>query len=222
MTKIVRMVAEVDVEKCTGCSLCERVCPTSAFILRDRLPDEPGRSRKIVELEAEACYNAQRCLELCPDDAIRMVELDKPFEVKTDIAQVDQAAIDELCAKAGYAPDLAACVCTLTTMAEMAAAILLGADSPEKLSRATGARTSCSEICMHPFLALLAAAGHGDAPPNPPKGYQWYPKASTLFEHIGPDGKFPQWLLDEYPEYQLERELADLGRLKASMEAPQG
>jgi len=35
---------------------------TSAFVVRDRLPDEPARSRKIVELEAEACYNAQRYL----------------------------------------------------------------------------------------------------------------------------------------------------------------
>ena len=37
---------------------------TSAFVVRDRLPDEPARSRKIVELEAEACYNAQGYLEL--------------------------------------------------------------------------------------------------------------------------------------------------------------
>src|SRR3569623_2055541 len=74
LAKIVRMVAEVLVDKCTGRSLCARVCPTSAFVVRDRLADEPGRSRKIVELDAAGCYNAQRCLEICPEDAIRMLE----------------------------------------------------------------------------------------------------------------------------------------------------
>jgi ferredoxin len=209
------MVAEVDVEKCTGCSLCARVCPTSAFVVRDRLADEPGRSRKIVELDGAACYNAQRCLEICPEDAIRMLELDTPFEVATDRALVDQAELEALCAKAGYPADLAACLCTLTTVGEMAAAVLLGADTPEKVSLATGARTGCSEICMHPLLAVLAAAGHADAPPNPPNGYQWYAKAATLFDNLGPDGSVPDWLEAAYPGFSVRQELADMAKLYA-------
>jgi Fe-S-cluster-containing hydrogenase component 2 len=214
MSKIVRMVAKVDAQKCTGCNLCLRVCPTAAFVARNRLPSEPGRSRMIVELNEAACYNAQRCIELCPDDALEMVELEEPFEIGTDMSQVDPAAIKALCAKAGFSPNLKACVCTGTSMAEMAAAILLGADTPEKLSLATGARTGCSEICMHPFLAILAAAGHADAAKITDKAYQWYGTAGTLFEHVGPDGTFPPELLETYKEYRLDRELADLARLR--------
>lgn len=210
MSKIVRMVVEIDVEKCTGCDQCTRSCPTAAFTLRERLPSEPGKSRKIVELNAAACLNAQRCLEFCMDDALKMVELPEPFEVGTDVSKVDRAAIKALCAKAGFAPSVPACVCTGTTVGEMAAAVLLGADTPEKLSLATGARTGCSEICMHPFLAVLAAAGHGDAPKAVNKGYQWYSKTASLFEHVGADGRYPQELLDAYPEYRLQEELAGL------------
>jgi len=213
MSKIVRMVVEVDVEKCTGCNLCSRVCPTSAFTLRDRLPDEPGKSRKIVELETSACYNAQRCLELCPDDALTMVELREPFEIRTDTASVDQQALAELCKKSGFAPRMMVCPCTGTTMGELAAAILLGADTPDKLSRATGVRTGCSELCMHPVLSVLAAAGHAGAPKNPEKGYQWYSKTATLFEHVGPDGKFPAELQEAYPTYSLDREVEDMAKL---------
>ena len=187
MAKIVRMVVEVDVEKCTGCNQCTRACPTAAFTLRDRLPGEQGLdgehklSRKIVELNAAACLNAQRCLEFCPDDALRMIELAEPFTVGTDISLVDRAALEALCAKAGFAPEVAACSCTGTTVGEMAAAVLLGADTPEKLSLATGARVGCSEICMHPFLSVLAAAGYADAPKAVDKGYQWYARTATLF-----------------------------------------
>jgi NAD-dependent dihydropyrimidine dehydrogenase PreA subunit len=205
------MVVEIDVEKCTGCDQCTRSCPTAAFTLRDRLPSEPGKSRKIVELDKSACLNAQRCLEFCLDDALRMVELEEPFEVGIDASKVDEAAIDALCAKAGFAASVPACVCTGTTVGEMAAAVLLGADTPEKLSLATGARTGCSEICMHPFLAVLAAAGHADAPKAVNKGYQWYSKTATLFEQLGADGKYPQDLLNDFPEYRLQQELADLG-----------
>lgn len=222
MAKIVRMVAEVLVDKCTGCSLCARVCPTSAFVVRDRLPDEPGRSRKIVELDEAACYNAQRCLEICPEDAIVMHELAEPFEVSTDRSLVDAAAIEALCAKTGYHVEMAPCLCTLTTMGEMAAAVLLGADTPEKVSLATGVRTGCSEICMHPLLALLAAAGHADAAPNPANGYQWYAKAATMFDNLEPDGSVPDWLEQAYPGFSVRQELADMAKLTAAPEAEAG
>jgi Fe-S-cluster-containing hydrogenase component 2 len=215
MPKIVRMVVEVLEEQCTGCDLCSKVCPTAAFTLRDRRPDEPGKSKKIVELDADGCYNAQRCLELCPHDALRMVELDKAFSVGLDMSSIDQAAVDALCAKTGIPSMAPVCPCTGTTMGEMAAAILQGADTPEKVSLATGVRTGCSELCMHPLLTLLAVAGHADAPKYP-KGYQWYGAVPTLFQHVGADGRLPKELTDKYPEYHLNQEIADLGRLRAA------
>lgn len=215
MPKIVRMIAQVDVEKCTGCDLCNRVCPTAAFTLRPRRPDEPGKSKRVVELIDNACLNAQRCIELCPDDALTMIELDEPFEVGVDPSQADQEKIKELCAKAGYPPELQPCVCTKTSMAEMAAAILLGADTMEKVSLATGARTGCSELCMHPMLRLLEGAGYGDAP-KVNRGYQWYPSTTTLFEHANADGTFPAELTEAYPGYPINSELVDLIRTMES------
>ncbi|MBV7477607.1 4Fe-4S dicluster domain-containing protein [Pseudomonas sp. PDM31] len=214
MPKIVRMVVEVIEDLCTGCNLCSRVCPTAAFTLRDRLPSEAGTSRMIVELDHSACYNAQRCLEVCPHEALLMKELDEPFLVGADIHAADQAAIEALCAKTGIPSAAPVCPCTGTTMGELAAAILQGANTPEKLSLATGVRTGCSELCMHPVLVILAAAGHADAPKYP-KGYQWYAAAPSLFQHVGADGKLPQALKDKYPEYRLDEEIADLGRLRA-------
>ena len=213
MPKIVRMVVEVIDELCTGCNLCSRVCPTAAFTLRDRLSSEAGTSRMIVELDHAACYNAQRCLEVCPHEALLMKSLDEPFTVGTDLGTLDNAAVDALCAKTGIPAAAPVCPCTGTTMGELAAAILQGAHTPEKLSLATGVRTGCSELCMHPVLVILAAAGHADAPKYP-KGYQWYAAAPSLFQHVGADGKLPQALKDRYPEYRLDEEIADLARLR--------
>ncbi|MGE0385597.1 MAG: 4Fe-4S dicluster domain-containing protein [Gammaproteobacteria bacterium] len=216
MPKIVRMVAEIVAGNCTGCDLCTKVCPTVAMFLRDRRADEPGRGKKIVDLNPGDCYNAQNCLEVCPEDAIVMRELEQPFEVAFDIASVDPAAVKALCAKAGFPPDAKVCVCTLTSVAEMAAAVLAGADTPARLSRATGARTGCSEICAQPFLAVLAAAGHGDAPAEPPRGFQVYGMCGTLFQHARRDGTFPEEIVAAFPaKYPINRELPDIARLKS-------
>lgn len=214
MPRYVTMVAEIIDEKCTGCDLCIKVCPTLALRLRDRRADEPGRGKKIAEIEEGACYNVQNCLEICPHDAILMRELEKPFEVKTDVSQVDPQAIEALCAKAGFPPATMVCYCTGTTMAEMAAAILLGADSPEKVSLATGARTGCAELCIHALLSLLHAAGHGDVPRNPANGYQWYGMCGTLFSNLGPDGTLPAALAETFKNYPVNRELSDMHQLQ--------
>jgi len=216
MPKVVRMVADIVTAKCTGCNLCVNVCPTVALGLRARRPDEPGPSKKVAVLDAAACYNAQNCLEICPEDAIVMRDLDPPFSVGFDHTTVDRAAIERLCAMTGFSPNLAVCVCTRTTVAEIAGAILAGADTPEKVALATGARTGCTELCLQPILILLAAAGHGDKPRNPPRGFQWYGIGGTLYQHARPDGTFPEDLVADFPSYPLDRELLDLARLRRS------
>jgi ferredoxin len=208
------MVAQIIPEKCTGCRLCEQVCPTVAIGMRDRLPEEPGKGRKIAILEPEACYNAQACVEICPDDAIEMIELAEPFDVGFDQSTVDEEAVKALCRQAGYGRTMQICVCTDTKAGEIAAAIIGGAHSPEAVSLATGARTGCVELCMQPILHLLACAGHGDAPKNPKNGFQWYGKSATLWEQFGPDGSLPDAIRDAYPEYPLDKELGDMARLR--------
>lgn len=214
MPKRVRMVAQIVADKCTGCRLCEQVCPTVAIGMRNRLPDESGQGRLIAILEPEACYNAQACVEICPDDAIEMIQLAEPFDVGFDQATVDEAAIKALCRKAGYGRAMQICVCTDTSAGEIAAAIIGGANSPEAVSLATGARTGCVELCLQPILNLLACAGHGDVVKTPKNGFQWYGKSATLWEQFAPDGTLPDAIKQAYPEYPLDKELGDMAKLR--------
>lgn len=188
MPKRVRMLAEIDPEKCNGCRICEKVCPTIAISMRDRRPDESGPGRKVAVMNDAACYNAQACFEVCPASAITMHELEEPFDVGMDMnLDPDRwAAITDLCARAGYPPELEICMCTTTTAAEIAAAIVDGAGTPEEVSLKTGARTGCLELCLQPIIDFLCAAGHTDMPRNPENGFQWYGRSAALKDNMTP------------------------------------
>lgn len=215
MAKTVTLLAEIVDERCTGCDLCMKVCPTMAVTMRDRRPSETGPGKRIAEVAADACYNVQNCVEICPHDAIVMRELEHPFSVATDTSRVPAEQIAALAARAGLPPGLGVCVCTETTVAEIAAAILLGADTPEKVSLATGARTGCTEICAHGVLMLLAAGGHRrTAPGRPADQFQLYDACGTLWEQAGADGAGVPGLMRDFPQYPIARELEDLARLR--------
>ncbi len=189
MPKKVRMLAEILTDKCTGCRLCEQVCPTVAISMRLRTEDEIGPGKKIAVMQDDACYNAQACYEICPDDAIVMHELEEPFEVGVNLTTLTKSQREEarvLCDKAGYPPALEICMCTTTSAEEIAAAIVMGADSPEAVSLATGARTGCLELCLQPVIDFLFAAGHEEMPRNPKSGFQWYGRAATLRDNFTP------------------------------------
>ena len=214
MPKEVRLVAKILTEKCTGCRLCEQVCPTVAIGMRPRRDDEPGQSRNVAELNTAACYNAQGCVELCDDDAIEMVELEEPLRVGFDIRDnVDEEAMKALCKKSGYSPIMRICVCTDTNAGDIAAAVLGGADTPEKISLATGVRTGCQELCLQPMLRILSKAGHTDMERNPKTGFQWYGDSAILWDNLGPDGSLPDDLKEHYPAYPVDKELADMAKL---------
>jgi bacterioferritin-associated ferredoxin len=124
---------------------------------------------------------------------------------------VDASAIEALAARAGLPSSAGICVCTETTVAEIAASILLGADTPEKVSLATGARTGCTEICAHGILALLAAAGHArTAPANTKSQFQMYDMCGTLWGNVGADGAGAAAIIQEFPNYPVARELQEL------------
>jgi ferredoxin len=218
MPRTVTLVAEIIEEKCTGCNTCVKVCPTIAMSLRDRRPGEPGKGKKIAVVDPKACYNVQNCFEICPNEAIVMRELAEPFTVETDVSLVDPAEIAALSAKAGFTPAIAICGCTETTVGEIAAAILLGANTPEKVSLATGARTGCTEICAHGVLKLLWAAGHADPPPAVDGGWQHYDICGTLWEHVGPDGKVEDRITGGFPTYPVQREITELAEIRSILQ----
>jgi len=168
--KTVNLLAVIDKEKCIGCKTCVKVCPVLAIKMDDRL----------AIIDDEMCRGCNACEQRCPVYAISMVKSEQPFVVKVDISLVDYALIDELCRKAKFNPEQLICYCTATRAEEIAAAIILGADSPEKLSLLTGARTGCKVECIQPLLRLLEAAG---VKPQPPEGgWQWYGKTVTVWD----------------------------------------
>ena len=212
MSKTVRMVAEVVLDNCTGCALCVYVCPTVALSLRNRTADDPvgPGTRRVAELVEADCYNAQNCLEICPDEAIVMHELTEPFVVGVDPTVVDRDAIGRICEEAGYHPKQPICFCAEIRAGELAAAILLGASTPEEVSLMTGARTGCTELCQQPILRLLAAAGHVDPPRNPPRGFQWYGVGARVFDLLDVTGHVDPEIVARYPTYLIDKDLQAL------------
>ena len=210
MPKRVTMVAEIIGDKCTGCRLCEQVCATVAITMRPRTDDEIGPGRNIAVMHDEHCYNIQSCLEICPDDAIVMRELEVPFEVKVDTESVDQDRLKAICRSAKFSPKTVVCPCTGTTAGELAAAVLHGASTPDELSRMTGVRTGCSELCLQPMFDVLAAGGHTEMARNPRTGFQWYGRAGDLYDQVRPDGSFSDEFEEQFSVYKPTRELAEL------------
>lgn len=168
--KIVRFIAEVDEDKCTGCGICTRVCPTLSIRVED----------KVARVDVTACAGCGACVERCPFDAVSLVDLESPRVLKVDPASVDREKLVDICRKANIHPEQIVCFCTGTRAEEVAAAILMGAKSPEEISRMTGVRTGCKTECIQPILRLLYAAGIEPAPVE--GGWQWYGKTVTIWE----------------------------------------
>jgi formate hydrogenlyase subunit 6/NADH:ubiquinone oxidoreductase subunit I len=55
-----------DRDKCTGCKLCVKICPTRAIEL---LPEE----KKVKVFISRCCFCAQ-CVDICPVDALAMTD----------------------------------------------------------------------------------------------------------------------------------------------------
>lgn len=168
--KRVTIMAHVDSELCRGCKVCEKVCPVYAIHV--------GEDRKAVSTEAD-CRGCANCADRCPFHAITMVKREEPFTVGVDVGGFDSKKISELCARAHFNPEQVLCYCVGVRAEEVAAAILAGCDTPDKISSYTGIRTGCTIECIQPILRLLEAAG---IPLKPdPNGWQWYGETVTAW-----------------------------------------
>lgn len=174
----VRLLAKVDLDLCIGCMTCERVCPTLVVKVKDRkaVVDEPN------------CSGCGGCEQRCPTRAITLIERDDPYTIEFKVEPEIQEEVDALCRKARFHPEQIICYCTETRAEEVAAAVLAGNDTPEKISAVTGIRTGCKIECIQPILRILDAAG---ITPERPEGYQWYGLTPTVWD-------IPEEVKDKY------------------------
>lgn len=169
--KTITQIAIVNEDKCIGCRICERICPVLAIHVGD------DRKAKVIEKDCTGC---QGCEQRCPKAAISMKKIEqRVLEFKWDDDK--QEEINKLCRKANFNPEQVICYCTETRAQEVAASILAGNDTPEKLSKTTGIRLGCKIECIQPILRLLTAAGIELKKPEG-GGYQWYGLTPTVFD----------------------------------------
>jgi heterodisulfide reductase subunit A len=127
----------------------------------------------------EDCRGCTNCEQRCPASAITIEPADTPYTVGVNPTEFDPTQISMLCMKAKLHPKQIVCYCTNTTAGEIAAAILRGADTPEAVSRLTGARTGCTVLCIQSIIKLLEASGH---PGKSRETHQSYGKTFTVWD----------------------------------------
>lgn len=168
--RIVTTQAVVDPDICIGCTTCEKVCPSESIRV--------AANRKAV-VNLETCTGCGNCESRCAVFAIRLVALKQKKTIEVDWTRAPKEEVFSLCRKARFHPEAVLCYCTGTRAREVAAAILLGARTPEEVTRATGIRSGCTVECIQPILRLLTAAGItlAKAP-----GWQWYGLTPTNWD----------------------------------------
>ena len=81
-------VAHSDENMCTGCSLCERVCPYGAITYIDKefkMPDRTVQKRRIALVNDAVCQGCGACTVACPAGAMDLLG----FSVQQIMAEVD-------------------------------------------------------------------------------------------------------------------------------------
>ncbi len=159
--KVVKKLAQVDPEKCTGCGICQGLCPVLAIHVVDRR----------AQVREDQCLACALCEQRCPEYAITMTSRQEPLTVGIDAKKFPHEKIEAICKAAGLHPRQVICYCHRIRAEEVAAAILEGATTPEEVSAKTGVRTGCGILCINSVLRLLRGAGLS-LTRSP--GFQWY------------------------------------------------
>lgn len=186
--KTVNRMAVVHDELCNGCGACSRVCPVIAI---DFKKAEVGRKAFV---DIEICQGCNICVSRCPQKAMTLEPRSEFKNIGISDIVVDKA-IEELCEAAHMYPEQVVCFCHRVQAKEIAKAVLLGAKTPEDVSRMTGARAGCGVLCITGVIRLLQAAGVelAKAPGN-----QWYGKMATIWE-------IPEAVMEKYgKQYYLK------------------
>lgn len=186
----IKHVVEVADEKCIGCKKCDRICPTDAIVTVG----------KLARVDESRCTGCVRCLIECLDHgAISVKLLDAPRRARVEVREEDKPRVAEICQRARLAEDESICVCTGTTAAEVAAAILQGATTPEEIAHRTGVRNVCTIWCTVPILRLLEAADVKVERSS--RDWRIYPEHAGMA--VGIWNVSPE-VADKYPEYRIK------------------
>ena len=59
-----------DHEKCSGCTLCAKICPADVIVMTDKKPE----MKTGVENECMACSD---CMAICKEDSVKLVQVQK-------------------------------------------------------------------------------------------------------------------------------------------------
>ncbi len=182
----IQSYAEVIPEACTGCKLCVYVCPTSAIEM----------SENLAIIEESKCVSCPNCIGICGEDAIFKKSRETPLVLGVDYSTVDQEKITEICRNSNIHPMQWLCLCTATRAREGAAAIILGAKTPEDMALMTGIRSGCTVYCAMMSLRLLKGAGIGFV--QQPK-WRLYDTTQSLWD-------IPEDVVKTYEGYFLEED----------------
>jgi ferredoxin len=182
---VIKYIAEYEAEPCTGCKLCDIVCPSHAITMVNRKP----------VIDDALCIGCGRCVDRCPEDIMWMSERETPLTLTVKPEEARQDEVAALLQRAGIDANVSVCVCTLTPASEIAGAIIKGAKDLDEVSAMTGMRSGCGIYCVAPALRLLQAAGRDM---TPPRDYRWYPCALSLWD-VSDEARrlYPDAFIDE-------------------------
>jgi ferredoxin len=173
----VNSIAEILPDKCVGCTICVRVCPTLAIHME----------LKLAVVEESLCVGCNNCEQRCPYDAIVMTARpETEFGYITLIDRNQDQEVAELCAKADMHPDQMICYCTGGRAGDVARAMLDGAHNPAEVALASGVKSGCTVGCSASINRLLQA-GYGAMEDAPDRGWNWYgpmPTLADIPEHV--------------------------------------